>query len=314
MRKFMLGLKVVLFVVLFAPSLSGCIYVEFPVNPFDLGLDGGIGGLNGLGDLLNNRLDATAADQQDATADDLDATPTMDAGGSVPDMDAGALPSIDGSATSLDSSVARTSLDGGVTTGGSTFRPTVVQAVSLAATACSGRRLTNPADWMAAAHAAHMRLWHVCYRTPTALTAGTSSIVARPDSVSIHWYNRLTGMTELARVAAPRVADPWTANFLIALPEGTPPVFNVSNNYPASQIYALRSNNEAQPLDITGTLQLWEVGDGGLQTERLPRPYCRDPHRTTGVNTFFWTDVIHCDGLDSSCNDLFLFYQCRIPS
>ncbi|MFA6429896.1 MAG: hypothetical protein WCV84_05375 [Patescibacteria group bacterium] len=167
-------------------------------------------------------------------------------------------------------------------TGEEADRLETVHAEVISASQCHGRNMAATNTFVGYARDG-LSVWHLCYRTPS---TDTSSLPPdqRPRSsrVLFYWYNTiLRAYQEVGAVDAPRTANPWTANLLIALPHGRPATFNAGNirtGMAADYLYAVQENvlpNGA--LELNGQMQVWRVNADGTQTVAAPALLCRDP-------------------------------------
>jgi len=177
---------------------------------------------------------------------------------------------------------------------------TVPRVEVLTSPLCEGQRLDASNELVRLANR-EAEVWHICYLTPPAATSLIAGSPAeRFSRVNVYRFNPVSGvLVELAQASAPNSADPWTAEFLIALPPGTPPYFNLANVPERAMADFFWASQENPPpagsLGLNGQIQVWRVYADGTQAEARVSVLCRDPDtRSTIASRGFFIPDIAC--------------------
>lgn len=152
-----------------------------------------------------------------------------------------------------------------------------VIVAKLAPQTCHGNRLTIPMEFRDAS-ASGLTIWHLCYKTPSALTSESPLARRRPTMVTVQLVFPHSA-TDLLQSEPPVVANPWTTSLLVALPVNWTPLFNFTNTYvDGSLLQALDGQAPSFPVQ-NGGIQAWRVHTGGTQTVTTLNTACRSVDR-----------------------------------
>jgi len=248
----------------------------------------------------------------------VDAGTSLDATTSLDTPDAG---------TSLDATAvsdARASLDARTDTGArdsardvpAVDAPSHAVVLELSPHSCSGYRIATTNDFVGYARAG-MAVWHICYQTPSRATSSHPQATTRAQRIYVDRFDRVARrLVREAHIDAPTTANPWVANYLIALPAAQASMFNIESLLSEdTYIRAVQENTRGGFPELNGRLDVWRVQTDGTEIHTRPAMYCRD-NTTRGAFPMlgFFVPEQACLHDDSNCDlaDIDL-YDCQAP-
>lgn len=177
------------------------------------------------------------------------------------------------------------------------------RAIVLSSMLCNGQRLSMT-DEIVPVLRSGMSLWHICYQTSSPVTSMHELARRRAEEVVVLHMNDVTGwVSELASAHAPRVADPWTANFLLALSSDARPFFNLGSEYYGEdrvlgeRLLAIQALDSGGLFQTHGIIQVWRVNADGTQTPAQPSYLCQPPSSVSPSAIPFFIPYMSCPNL-----------------